>query len=310
MPHAASADPIDCQRTINSAFARFVSTKTKILNKCKESAVKRGVPANPVDCPLTAQDDKINSAAAKMRARIAASCGGANKICNAADVGGNGDEPLAAIGWDIAVCPDLSGHGCTNAIASCDDVATCLICIGHEATNQPLELTYDLMTASEIGTGSAVNKCQGAIGKESAKVFVGDAKRVSACWGNVLKARDGFTVPPGCPATDAKAVEKSAAAEQRKIAKICAACGGGGDDDLDGFCDLPGQSLSPAAIGFEPDCPGKTVPGSASSCARVISTLDDLIACVDCITAFEVACATDLAVPMQTAYPAECMVVE
>jgi hypothetical protein len=244
-----------------------------------------------------------------MQAKIAASCGGANQICNSADVNADADIPLEAIGWNVGTCPDLNGQGCTNVIADCNDIATCLTCIGHEAASQPVELAYDLMTVAEFGTQSAVNKCQVSIGKEVAKVLIKETRLTSQCWGKVLKGKAGFANPPGCPATDAALVDKIAKAEQKKIDKICEACGAGGDLDLDGFCDLPAQAISPAAIGFEPDCPGKTIPGGAS-CARIIGTLDDLIACVDCITAFEVACSTDLVVPTEIPYPVECMQVE
>ena len=80
VPGATRADPLRCQRTINTAFARFINTKARIVKKCKDGAVRKGVPASPVDCPLTAQDEKINAAAQKMRDKIAKDCGGAHKL--------------------------------------------------------------------------------------------------------------------------------------------------------------------------------------------------------------------------------------
>ena len=97
-------------------------------------------------------------------------CGGHNKLCNVADVGVDADEPLAAIGWDIGACPDLAGHGCTNAIADCNDIATCAACIAHYAVDRANELLLrPAAVPAEFATGSAVNNCQIAIGKAATK---------------------------------------------------------------------------------------------------------------------------------------------
>jgi hypothetical protein len=300
------ASALRCRQTINKELGKFVKTKSTILRKCKESAVKRGVPAFPVDCPLTAQDDKINAAAQKMQDKIAASCGGANKLCNPADTGPDADEPLVDIGWDMGACPDLSGHGCTNAINDCNDIGTCVACVAHSAVDRANELYYDLLVASEFTTGSPVNKCQIAIGKETTKFLQAKWNLLRLCWSKVLAGHPGYTSPPGCPDTDAKTVAKLAQAEQKKIAAICKACGAGGDADADGACDVPAGGFTPAAIGFEPDCPDVTVPGAPASCVAVVDDLAALIACVDCVTEFHVDCTSALAVPTEVAYPAEC----
>jgi hypothetical protein len=310
---ADAASILKCQRTINKELAKFVKTKSRILQKCKESAVKRLDPTSPVLCPLEAQDDKINVAAQRMQDKIAAVCGGANKICNALDVGENADEPLADIGWDIGTCPDLRGEGCTNAISDCSGIGICLACIGHDAVNQASELSYDLLTATEFGTGSDLNDCQVAIGKASVKYLQAKSTALKTCWDNVLRGKAGFNSPPGCPATDPsvpnKTLEKLAKAEQKKIDTICTACGAGGDADKNNVCDDPLSAFSPSVIGFEPECPDATVPGAPASCKLTIGTLADLITCVDCLTDFEVQCTTDIPVPTLTTYPAECSAV-
>lgn len=303
---ADAASALRCQQTIGKELAKFVKTKSTILKSCKENAVKRGVPPDPVDCPLTAQDDKINAAEQKMRDKIAVACGGANRLCNAADAGADADEPLAAIGWDVGACPDLRAHGCANAIADCGDVGTCVACIGHEAVNQANELSYDLLVAGEFATGSPVNACQVAIGKAMTKFLQAKAKLLQGCWANVLAGKSGFTAPPGCPATDATTVAKIAQAEQKKIAAICKACGAGGDADGDGQCDVPGGAFTPAAIGFEPDCPDMVVPSTGTPCSNPVGTLGDLIACVDCVTEFATDCAAALVAPAATPYAPQC----
>jgi hypothetical protein len=303
--HADAVSAARCQQTINKELAKFVKTKSTILRVCKEGAVRKGVPAEPVDCPLTAQDDKINAAEDRLLAKIAAACGGANGVCNAADAGADADEPLAAIGWDVGTCPDLNGHGCTNAIADCNDVGTCVACIGHQAVNRQNELAYDLLTAAEFATGSAVNACQVAIGKATTKYLQAKSKALQSCWAKVVGAKPGFTMPPGCPETDAKTAAAIAKAEQKKIAAICKGCGAGGDRDADGLCDLA-PAFGAAAIGFEPDCPDVTVPGSPTTCFTTVTTLGDLIACMDCVSDFAVDCAGAIPAPATFAYPPEC----
>jgi hypothetical protein len=102
-----------------------------------------------------------------------------------------------------------------------------------------------------------------------------------------------------CPAADGKAAGAIAKAESKKIAAICNACGGA--DKLCGG----GDDFTPAQIGFATNCPDVTPPG-APSCAHTITTLQDVVDCVDCVTEFEVDCAISVAVPALTAYPTEC----
>jgi hypothetical protein len=307
---ADAASALKCQRTINKELGKFIKTKSRILQKCKERAVKQLDPILPIDCPLTAQDDKINAAAQKMQAKIAVACGGANKLCNAADVGENADEPLADIGWNTGTCPGLHGATCNNAINDCNDVGVCVACIGHDAVDQANELFYDLLTEAEFGTGSGLNDCQVAIGKATVKYLQTRSSVLRSCWDNVLRGKTGYTSPPGCPATDPslpnKTLERLAKAEQKKIDKICAACGAGGDADKNNVCDDPLSAYTPLAIGFEPECPDVAVPGAAASCKVTVATLADLITCVDCVSDFEVKCTSDLAVAKLTTYPAEC----
>lgn len=309
--HADAVLASRCRQAINKEFGTFVKKKSRILRTCKDHAVTAANPASPVDCPLTPQDDAINAAAQRMKDKIALACGGANAICNAADVNADADVPLADIGWAVGLCPDLRGQGCVNPIADCADIGTCLACIGHEAVNQATDLSYDLLSPAEFGTGSALNVCQATIGKAIGKFLETRSKLLHGCWGNVLKAKAGFTSPPGCPATDPtvpnRTIAKLVAAEQKAIAQACTACGAGGDADADLVCDQPTQAFSPAAIGFEPDCPDVTVPSTGVACGRAITNLADLLACVDCVTRFETDCTTALAVPTATTYPAECV---
>src|SRR6185436_15580292 len=63
--------------------------------------------------------------------------------------------------------------------------------------------------------------------------------------------------------------------------------------------------LTPAQIGFAPTCPSVTIPGG-SACGGPISTLQDIVDCVDCVTEFKADCLDPIAVPSLKTYPAEC----
>lgn len=298
----ARADPLKCQRTIQSAHRKYLKSRTRIVQKCQDSSVRKATPPSPTSCPITADDDRLLALELKLRARIAAKCGGSDGICN-----GVGDEPLASIGWDIGACPDLNGEGCTNAIATCDDVATCLACIADEAVTNGNGIAYDQLDGTEFATGSESNSCQRALGKETVKYFQARGKFLGKCWDKVLKGVDGYTDPPGCPLTDTKIIEKLDRAERKKVDKICKACGAGGDADQDGQCDDPGAAFTALEIGFEPDCPDLVVPSSKQVCLHAdVSTLADVIDCVGCVTDFVADCGGAASVPGATTYPSEC----
>jgi hypothetical protein len=298
----AHADPLKCQRAVASAYGNYRKARTKIIQKCQDAAVRSGVPASPTECPTTADDARLQALEQKLRTRIAARCGGADKICD-----GAGDEPLASIGWGSGVCPDLDAEGCTNAIATCDDVATCVVCIADESITKANGIAYDQLVAGEFATGSDLNDCQRALGKETVRYFQTRAKQLDKCWDQVIKGTAGYTDPPGCPATDANLLLKLDAAEKKKIAKICAACGAGGDADEDGQCDAPGAAFTAAQIGFEPDCPDRVVPSSGRVCDHPgVATLAEVIDCVDCVGEFVSDCGGSAAAPGVTAYLAGC----
>ncbi len=203
------------------------------------------------------------------------------------------NDSLASIGWP-STCPNFENGTCNNAIADCDGISDCLICIGEAAVDQSIALSYDALVPGEFGTGSDINKCQIAIGKNAAKFFEAKNKALSKCEDGVMKGK----VTGPCP--DAvKAGPKIAKAESKKIAGICKACGGS-DKTCDGVNDL-----TPAQIGFAGTCPSVTVPGG-SACGGTISTLQDIVDCVDCVNEFKADCLDPLAVPALRLYPAEC----
>jgi len=284
------AEPTRCRAAIVRNASKFVQSKANALANCERNVVV-GKLAPGTDChaePKAAA--AIAKAEANLRARIAASCGGADRVCGTPD----GDDAPATIGWS-GVCPNFENGGCTNAINTCSDIADCLQCIDEAAVDQAISLYYDAFTPS--AASSELNRCQREIGRSTTAFLKSKSNALAKCWTSVNLGRASDPCPlPG----DGKAATAIARAEARKQANICHACGGN-----DQTCDGNGD-LTPAAIGFVGNCPAVSVPGGAS-CAGPINTLQDLVDCVDCVTEFKVDCMDRAAVPWSTAgYPPEC----
>ncbi len=286
----AAAEQVRCRRTLSGESAKYVQTVVKALQGCRDRQVAGTLPpaTNCVTEPATAA--RIAKAEARLRGRIVGACGGADHACGTAD-----DDSLAAIGWNSGTCPDLGGKGCTNAISDCGDIADCLACAGRAAAGESMDLCYASLASGEFGTGSTLNRCQRTIGKETARYFRTAAKVLGRCWSGRLRGAHTNACPtPG----DGKAGPAIAAADARKVARICAACGGG--DGCGGTNDS-----TPAQIGFPSSCPAVAVP-AGPSCSASISALQPLVDCVDCVTESAAECAAILAVPAVASYSAAC----
>jgi hypothetical protein len=70
------------------------------------------------------------------------------------------------------------------------------------------------------------------------------------------------------------------------------------------------NARTPAAIGFPASCAAVTVPPvpsrPATPCGGTVTTLADLITCVDCVSEFKVDCIDSAARPQFAVYPCEC----
>jgi cysteine-rich repeat protein len=291
---AAHADPVKCQRAIAKASSQLAQAEMALVTKCEQSKLHGALPGT-TDCstePKTAA--AVDKARGKLQSVIARACGGANKSCAADDGGADADDSLAAIGWDLGTCPGFEGLPCANPIADCDDIATCIACVTDGAVDQATALYYDGFTPA--AAGSALGKCQAAIGKEAAKFFAAEAKALQKCEDQVLQGK----IAGPCP--DGNAQFTIAKAEAQKASRICSACGG--SDHACGRAD----DLSPTTIGFLTSCPSVTVPGG-SSCGESITSTQELVDCVDCVTSFKGSCLDALAVPGLKPYPQSCALV-
>jgi hypothetical protein len=327
----------DCKRTIAKEASKFVKAKTKTLQKCEEGKVK-GKHNDTCPDPLGAEGapgrkaaDKIAKAISKLHAAIGKKCGGRDGVC--------GGDTFKEIGGGLAgrpdTCPDFESSGCTNAIDifECTGIAACIECVGEAAVDQAIALYYADLEPTDPVAEAALNKCQQAIGKTVSKYLLAKEKALQKCWDKRYKNLHTAVCPDinGDPATEKDAVkagEKIAKAESKKIAKICKACGG--EDKL---CDDTVTPINPGAptfpgsggMGLDADftlddilagsgpfnCPSVTVPAGpsrpATLCGGTITTLADLIRCLDCVTEFKVDCVDPNRLHEEfLAYPSEC----
>jgi hypothetical protein len=128
--------------------------------------------------------------------------------------------------------------------------------------------------------------CERALGRRSRATRAPRRRRLAHCW----DARNRGAHQNACPDPgDGDAAPARARAAATLAARAGGACAG----------------ATPADVPPVEHCPAVTVPGG-DSCVRPLATLDDLLACLGCVAAFESACVDRAAVPAFAAYPSEC----
>lgn len=230
-----------------------------------------------------------------------------------------------------ANCPSgKCNTGCSFALSTTADVTNCVACIGEASIDQLNGLVYGNLKPATYScargandqlpctlatattdcpapgkcklTSTGLEVCKQAVGKAAAKFF--DTKRnlLQKCEDAILKAGSG-----SCP--DATTTTKITAAADKlslDIEKACAgkdkAFGGSGATNLDFPADAIGQVFN---------CSNLTVPNGGPACAGVtgrgpITTLQDLVNCIQCVTEFKVDCTDRIAAPATGALFAEC----
>ncbi len=311
-PTATPANPktgLKCQREIARQASKLVAVQNKALVKC-ETSIVAGSFAGP--CPSAAAITAIGKASIKFHAAIDKRCGGADLVCGGSLVD---EETPAALGWP-ATCPDFEGVGCTNTITDCGDIATCIECIASAAGDQAISLYYGSLVLPSASP--ALNACQRTIGKAVSKFLVTKEKTIEKCWVGRINLKHSDDCPDASAAVGSPgqtAAAKIAKAELKKIKLICKACGG---PDL--LCDQTVTALdgtviggsgnsddfTPTAIGFPASCSAVKIPGGGAFCAGSVTTLAELVECVDCVTEFKVDCIDRARVPEFGTYPCEC----
>ncbi len=276
----AYSDPIKCQRSILKESGKNAQARMKALQKCEDAKVKGKLP--PATVCLT--DSKTVTALVKgfnkLALGIAKACGGGDKNCSTT---GDNDS-LASLSWP-ATCPGFES-ACTNAIGNCDDITTCLSCINAKAIDQAIQLYY-----GSNPSAPAVAKCEAVIGKATAAFFAAKTKALGKCWDARYTQKHSASCVPTAGG-DGKYLAAIAKAAAKKDAAIHKACDG----------------MAVASLDFPGTCPSVTVPDSTlASCGGPIATIDDIVACVDCVTEFKVDCSVPAAVPTFVPYPSlEC----
>ena len=278
---------------IVTAAAALVQAEAKAKNACAGKIVSGKLPQSTTCATEQKTAKVIDKARAKLASAIAKACGGADRTCGS----GNDDVSLAAVGWDLGSCPNVKGGSCTNPIADCAGIATCLTCVGETELDQAISLYYDALapTDPKDRAQKPLNKCQRKIGAAATTFLAAKSAALTRCWRAVGTGEAAGV----CPAADGKAAGAIAKAESKKVAAICKACGG--PDKICGGAD----DSTPVEIGFAPTCPDVSPPG-APSCAHAVTTLSDLVTCVDCVTEAKVDCASLATVPAFVSPPAEC----
>jgi len=295
----ATASPAACAAAIAKAADRNLQGRSKALASCASRALAAGNVAAAADCendPFTAA--RLTDLASDMALAIAAACGGGDGTCN-----GVGDEPLAAVGWDVETCPDLAGSGCAMPIAHCGSVAACLACNAVAAS----DLVAGATTAGFVQPAtSAVTSCQRALTSVSDKNLRIEARLVGKC---LARVATGKSAGP-CP--DPKTVSILAKKAGKAAAKVCRACGGS-----DQGCDLDtagapgtGGSDDPAATTLTsvPACADVVVPSSGQECGSALATSADVVGCSDCVARFGAECSAALGRRDAGPLPASCTV--
>ena len=170
IPSGCANDPTcaKCERAIAKEGTKYSGARTKALVGCELSKVKGSLPP-ATDCTVEA-GSKLTKASSKLASAVAKACGGSDKTCGGVTTG---ETTPAALGWP-ATCPDFEGHGCTGAISDCSGIVSCLTCVDDAATNQAMALYFGDLAPST--SGSDVNRCQQAIGKESQKFLAAKAQ--------------------------------------------------------------------------------------------------------------------------------------
>jgi outer membrane protein assembly factor BamB len=321
-----------CTRAVNKETGKFVQQRAKILSKCELAKLKGNLPSGTV-CVRDDQNtvDKLAKIESKKIAAINKQCGGKDKACGgelsgeigAVDIGfGSACPGLEGLGLctggtnDGDVCTadtDCTGGGtcaaCDAAIdpGTCTDAIPCVDCIATVAAQQMNGLLTDGLVPTDPASQQDENKCQQEIQKSAWKFYAAKSKVLQKCWDKRLLGKHTGICPDAAAAVGSeprKAADKIGKAESKMIAKICKKCGGD-DKACGGSPDLPLAGLySPA-----PTCPAVTLPGPPfTACGGItVTTVQDLVACLDCVAEFKVDCLAANQVPSVATYPAECL---
>ena len=281
-PSLAAAEAVRCSRAIASAGSAFVQRTLDVSQRCEDS-ILRGKFAGP--CPDAKTAVKLAKIHTKLDNAIRRRCGGRDRVCGA----GGDDDSLATIGWNIGQCPRIvGGLQCSNAIADCTDIVECLDCVDGAVADDAITLAFGAFTVGSPAT--PVGKCQRAIGQRWSRFLRQRTRALQRCEDRLLRGSIGGPCP------DVKTARALARLETGLQQSLCRKCGGG-DRRCGG-----GDDLTPAAIGFAADCPNVTIPAGAS-CGGAITTLTELVACLECVGQFDSECLTRLAAPAVVSYP-------
>ncbi len=299
---------VRCRRAVSKEAAKLALSRAKILSSCELGRLKG---RHDDTCPDLAGTGaglkavaKLAKAESKFQAKVARACGGEDRVC-----GGDltGEVPPWLMQFPAA-CPGMMGGSdplCVQTINDCGELASCVECLQRTAVDRTMALVFGDLLPSDPRLERTLNRCQRAIGTESYRFFGKGLAERTKCWDARRKGKhtDGCPDETASPASAAyKAATKIANATTRHDQRLCRSCGG-----PDSVCGLAPDDLDPQTeIGFPTTCDDVTIPGG-TSCAGAVTSLQDLVDCTACVSAYYATCINDALVPEYVSYPTECV---
>jgi cysteine-rich repeat protein len=277
---------IKCERAIVKESGRLLGTRVKALVACAADKQKGKLPSDADCLTATGAGATIDKAETKFLTKVAKACGGANRECNVQDAGADADLAPAAFGWGPGECPGFENADCHAPIVDCNDVAGCIACVQHAGVEEALALLIPVDVPNDPDAAT----CQAAVGRAATGLFLARAAALRRC--------ADVTLVQGPGASCAKSDAAIAKAGVKFVATLCRSCGG-----ADRACG-GGDDVAPTAIGFPAQCPAVGTTGA--SCAAPVTTLDELAACVQCVSGFKSECLDQIAIPDLRGYDDGC----
>ena len=281
----AHADPIKCQRSILKESGKFAQAKIKALAKCEEAVLKGKFPP-ATNCHIEAKAAGCDHQGGDQAPRRGPE---GLRWCRQ-DLLDDRRQRLARVDLVAGHVSRLRGQGLhqrdQRRLQYDLDVPRVHQRASDRSGDQPV-----LRLAESLVGGIGSEQVSDRDRQEHFRVLLVEDEGAREVLGRAAATASRSSRAYGPTTGDGKYIAAIDKAELKKQTGICKACGG--DDQA---CD-GSATLSPALIGFSGNCP------AVAACGGPVTTLAQLVACVDCVTEFKVDCEVPLAVPGFQPYP-------
>ena len=316
----AHADPVKCQKTLLKGLAKYKKTYLKAFEKCLDGENEGKITGTPPVCPDVAAQVKISTTASKINAKVSNAClpgdlttAGYGTSCALATPETQAETNCAALpaatASDLAACLE-----CWKAAELSEFIAIAYashaeeVCGTLDASStvcSELDCTTPEPQQGNLGN-SGEEDCQKAIGKAGFKYLLAREKVLEKCGLTTQTRADCLDIT-----LNPKVALALAAAESKKSTLIKNKCGNNRTPTASpSFCCQTGTMNSCTAVATRPDClaipganvkEGQTCDGGTLKCkggpgtitwwencpegatcpGTTVSTMDELIACLD-----------------------------